>query len=90
MVVTNWFAESAVLSSVDCVKSALILRILTSISAALLLSVINFCFMEYSIWMSMMMIGGMMEVSLLKMMIIMMIKMKIIAESRTSSYIYTI
>jgi len=41
----------------------------------------------------MMIIGGMLEVSLLKMLMmmnIMMMKMKIIPESRTSSYMYTV
>jgi len=40
--------------------------------------------------MSMIIIGGMLEVYLFKMMIIMMMKMKIIAESRNSSSIYNI
>jgi len=49
MVATKYFAESAVFSSVGCVRSALILRLLTNISATMLLSFIIFCFMKYPI-----------------------------------------
>jgi hypothetical protein len=73
---TKWLAGSAAHSSAGCVRSALILRVHTYISAILLPSVTIFCSMEclFLMMMMRMMVGGKRMVYFLRVMMMMMTK----------------